>query len=248
MTNTGTDTRDAALEILRTLVGAPDAEFHEGQFEAIEALVADRQRALVVQRTGWGKSAVYFVATLLLRRQGAGMGAGHGPGGQHALGRGQRAGADDERLPAAPHHVGPRLAGSRGLLGEFDDQRLFGHRHVAFHAAAFVGGIGVRQHAAGRLPDAALDVRRVDQHQLQQHLQQVALPMLFLQGTRDELADLGLLRPVIERLGERATLDLFDEADHAFHVPARTGRRDADVRNDMLDAMVRWIDRILAKR
>lgn len=72
MTNTGTDTRDAALEILRTLVGAPDAEFHEGQFEAIEALVADRQRALVVQRTGWGKSAVYFVATLLLRRQGAG--------------------------------------------------------------------------------------------------------------------------------------------------------------------------------
>jgi len=81
-----------------------------------------------------------------------------------------------------------------------------------------------------------------------QHLEQVALPMLFLQGTRDELADLGLLRPVIERLGERATLELFDNADHAFHVPARTGRRDADVRNDMLDAMVRWIDRILDKR
>ena len=72
MTNSRTDTRDAALEILRTLVGSPDADFHEGQFEAIETLVADRQRALVVQRTGWGKSAVYFVATLLLRRQGAG--------------------------------------------------------------------------------------------------------------------------------------------------------------------------------
>ncbi|MET0714087.1 MAG: DEAD/DEAH box helicase [Mycetocola sp.] len=72
MTNTGTDTRANALEILRTLVGSPDADFHEGQFEAIETLVADRQRALVVQRTGWGKSAVYFVATLLLRRQGAG--------------------------------------------------------------------------------------------------------------------------------------------------------------------------------
>lgn len=64
--------RGAALEILRTLVGRDDADFHEGQFEAIGALVERRERALVVQRTGWGKSAVYFVATLLLRRQGAG--------------------------------------------------------------------------------------------------------------------------------------------------------------------------------
>ena len=78
------------------------------------------------------------------------------------------------------------------------------------------------------------------------HLQQVALPMLFLQGTRDELADLTLLRPVVDRLGARATLALFDEADHAFHVPARTGRRDADVRNDMLDATANWIERLLA--
>lgn len=66
------DTRAAALEILRTLVGRDDADFHEGQFEAIEALVDDGSRALVVQRTGWGKSAVYFVATLLLRRRGTG--------------------------------------------------------------------------------------------------------------------------------------------------------------------------------
>jgi len=66
------DTRDAALAALRELVGRPDADFHDGQYEAIEALVAGRRRALVVQRTGWGKSAVYFVATLLLRRQGAG--------------------------------------------------------------------------------------------------------------------------------------------------------------------------------
>ena len=74
MTNStsATDTRDAALAALRELVGRPDAEFHDGQYEAIEALVAGRRRALVVQRTGWGKSAVYFVATLLLRRQGAG--------------------------------------------------------------------------------------------------------------------------------------------------------------------------------
>jgi ATP-dependent DNA helicase RecQ len=67
-----TDTRTAAVEILRTLVGRSDATFHDGQFEAIETLVDARRRALVVQRTGWGKSAVYFVATLLLRRQGAG--------------------------------------------------------------------------------------------------------------------------------------------------------------------------------
>ncbi|WP_104196673.1 ATP-dependent DNA helicase RecQ [Cryobacterium sp. M15] len=67
-----TDTRESALAILRTLVGRADADFHDGQFEAIETLVDHRRRALVVQRTGWGKSAVYFVATLLLRRQGAG--------------------------------------------------------------------------------------------------------------------------------------------------------------------------------
>ncbi|SEB57585.1 ATP-dependent DNA helicase, RecQ-like [Paramicrobacterium humi] len=67
-----TDTRTEALEVLRTLVNSDDAEFHEGQFEAISALVDERRRALVVQRTGWGKSAVYFVATLLLRRRGAG--------------------------------------------------------------------------------------------------------------------------------------------------------------------------------
>ncbi len=74
MTQHGTspETHAAALAALRSLVGRPDAEFHDGQYAAIEALVAERRRALVVQRTGWGKSAVYFVATLLLRQQGAG--------------------------------------------------------------------------------------------------------------------------------------------------------------------------------
>ncbi|MET0788321.1 MAG: DEAD/DEAH box helicase [Cellulomonas sp.] len=65
-------TRDAALAVLRRLVGNPDAQFHEGQYEAIETLVDEHRRALVVQRTGWGKSAVYFVATMLLRERGAG--------------------------------------------------------------------------------------------------------------------------------------------------------------------------------
>jgi len=71
--HTSSPTRTAALEILRTLTGGGEnTDFHDGQFEAIETLVDGRRRALVVQRTGWGKSAVYFVATLLLRRQGAG--------------------------------------------------------------------------------------------------------------------------------------------------------------------------------
>ncbi|WP_400996980.1 RecQ family ATP-dependent DNA helicase [Agromyces sp. GXQ0307] len=70
--DTAPDLRAEALAALRELVGRDDAEFHDGQFEAIEALVAGRRRALVVQRTGWGKSAVYFVATLLLRRRGGG--------------------------------------------------------------------------------------------------------------------------------------------------------------------------------
>ncbi|GAA2754402.1 RecQ family ATP-dependent DNA helicase [Amnibacterium kyonggiense] len=72
MTDTRTDTRAAALDVLRTLVGRPDADFHDGQYDAIEAIVDDARRALVVQRTGWGKSAVYFVATKLLRDRGAG--------------------------------------------------------------------------------------------------------------------------------------------------------------------------------
>ena len=61
-----------ATRVLRRLVGRPDAEFREGQLEAVEALVGARQRVLVVQRTGWGKSAVYFVSTALRRAQGAG--------------------------------------------------------------------------------------------------------------------------------------------------------------------------------
>jgi len=66
------DIHAEGLAILRTLTGRSDAEFHEGQWEAIDALVAQRRRALVVERTGWGKSAVYFIAALLRRHQGFG--------------------------------------------------------------------------------------------------------------------------------------------------------------------------------
>jgi predicted alpha/beta-hydrolase family hydrolase len=74
------------------------------------------------------------------------------------------------------------------------------------------------------------------------HLGEVDIPMLFIQGTRDELAELSLLRPVVERLGSRATLHILEDADHSFHVPARSGRKDSDVREDALDAVSAWLD------
>jgi len=74
------------------------------------------------------------------------------------------------------------------------------------------------------------------------HLFAVQIPMLFLQGTRDELADSLLLQKVAEQLGARATLKWFQEADHSFHVPARTGRKDTEIMSEMLDALVAWID------
>jgi predicted alpha/beta-hydrolase family hydrolase len=72
------------------------------------------------------------------------------------------------------------------------------------------------------------------------HLADVQVPMLFLQGTRDALAALDQLEPVCKALGARATLRLFEHADHSFHVPARTGN-DAAVRAELLDAAAQWI-------
>jgi predicted alpha/beta-hydrolase family hydrolase len=76
------------------------------------------------------------------------------------------------------------------------------------------------------------------------HLSDVHIPMLFLQGTRDALAELSELEPVCAALAPRATLKLFADADHSFHVPARTGRKDAEVRAEMLDAFAAWAERL----
>ena len=73
-----------------------------------------------------------------------------------------------------------------------------------------------------------------------EHLANVAIPMLFIQGTRDELATLTLLEPVVARLGARATLKLLADADHSFHVPARTGRKDAEVRLEAMQSLIEW--------
>ena len=92
--------------------------------------------------------------------------------------------------------------------------------------------LGFPLHAAGK-PSA----------ERAEHLKKVKIPMLFLQGTRDELANLDLLQPLIDGLGARASLKLLHDADHSFHVPARTGRKDAEVRAEMLDAFATWVER-----
>lgn len=73
------------------------------------------------------------------------------------------------------------------------------------------------------------------------HLQDVRVPMLFLQGDKDALAELSLLEPVVTRLGAGAELALYADADHSFHVPARSGRKDADVLAEILDRAAGWI-------
>jgi predicted alpha/beta-hydrolase family hydrolase len=79
-----------------------------------------------------------------------------------------------------------------------------------------------------------------------EHLSSVKVPMLFLQGARDEFAALDYLKPLIKRLVARATLKLFDDADHSFHVPAKTGRNDADVMTELLDTLAAWIAALIA--
>jgi predicted alpha/beta-hydrolase family hydrolase len=124
----------------------------------------------------------------------------------------------------------PLFAGGRSFGGRMTSQAqalspLPGVKGLAF--------IGFPLHPAGKP-----SVERAE------HLSNVKIPMLFLQGTRDELADLELLQPVVDQLGARATLKLLQDADHTFHVPARTGRKDPEVRAEMLDALAAWIDHV----
>lgn len=122
----------------------------------------------------------------------------------------------------------PLVAGGKSFGGRMTSQAqavsaMDGVRGLAF--------LGFPLHAAGKPSDERAA-----------HLFDVKVPMMFLQGTRDALADLTLLQPLCRKLGRRATLRLFDEADHSFHVPAKTGRKDPEVRSEMLDALAAWID------
>jgi predicted alpha/beta-hydrolase family hydrolase len=125
----------------------------------------------------------------------------------------------------------PLIAGGKSFGGRMTSQAqaaapLPGVRGLAF--------LGFPLHPAGR-----------PSHERAQHLAGVEIPMLFLQGTRDELAHLGELEPVVAALGARATLQLFDDADHSFHVPRRSGRSDAQVLDEVLDAFGTWVDGVI---
>jgi predicted alpha/beta-hydrolase family hydrolase len=126
------------------------------------------------------------------------------------------------RVPRLPLIAGGRSFGGRMTSQAQATEPLPGVKGLAF--------LGFPLHPAGKP-----SVERAE------HLSDVKIPMLFLQGTRDELATLELLRPVIKQLGARATLKLLQDADHSFHVPARTGRKDPEVRAEMLDALATWI-------
>lgn len=78
-----------------------------------------------------------------------------------------------------------------------------------------------------------------------EHLAHVEVPMLFLQGDHDALAELSLLAPVVERLAPRATLKLLAHADHSFHAPAKSGRKDAEVLDEALGTAEAWITRLI---
>jgi len=80
-----------------------------------------------------------------------------------------------------------------------------------------------------------------------EHLDQVQIPMLFLQGARDEFADLTLLNPLVKGLGSRATLCLLRDADHSFHVPARSGVNDAEINTEMLAALANWLEPVAGR-
>jgi predicted alpha/beta-hydrolase family hydrolase len=128
---------------------------------------------------------------------------------------------------AAKHYPGlPLIAGGKSFGARMTSQAqakapLDGVRGLAF--------FGFPLHPAGKPSSERAD-----------HLAEVKIPMLFLQGTGDKLAELDLLKPVAKKLGARATLHLVEAADHSFHVPARSGRKDAEVMTELLDTFAAW--------
>jgi predicted alpha/beta-hydrolase family hydrolase len=129
-------------------------------------------------------------------------------------------------LPALPLFAGGKSFGGRMASQAQAERPLPGVRGLAFLAFPLH-------------PAKKPSTERAD------HLARVDVPMLFLQGTRDALAEMPLLAATVQRLGGRATLATLDGADHAFHVPAKSGRSDGQVLDEGLDAMVAWVDGVL---
>jgi predicted alpha/beta-hydrolase family hydrolase len=126
------------------------------------------------------------------------------------------------RLPGVPLYAGGKSFGGRMTSQAQALEPMPGVRGLVF--------LGFPLHPAGKP-----SIERAA------HLSQVQVPMLFLQGTRDDLAALELLQPLVESLGARATLTTFEHADHSFHVPARSGRTDAEILRELLDALAAWV-------
>ena len=126
------------------------------------------------------------------------------------------------RCPTLPVIGGGKSFGARMTSQAQATSPLPGVKGLAF--------LGFPLHPAGKPSDKRAT-----------HLFDIAIPMLFLQGTRDSLADLPLLRALTEKLGSRVTLNLFEHADHSFHVPVRSGKNDRIVMDEMLDVLAAWI-------
>lgn len=125
-------------------------------------------------------------------------------------------------MPSLPLCAGGKSFGGRMTSQAQAASPLPGVRGLAF--------LGFPLHAAGRPSD-----------ERGRHLFDAQIPTLFLQGSRDPLADLGLLRPLVERLGARATLKVLADADHSFHVRKKTGRTDAEVGAEISNALAAWV-------
>jgi predicted alpha/beta-hydrolase family hydrolase len=130
-------------------------------------------------------------------------------------------GAAAAHLDPLPLIAGGKSFGARMTSTAAAEAPLRGVRGLAF--------LGFPLHAPGKPGTARAE-----------HLDRVGVPMLFLQGTRDEFADLALLEPVVRRLGERATLHRVEGGDHSFRVPKRAGRSAEEVLDELADALSRW--------
>ena len=133
------------------------------------------------------------------------------------------------RFDGIPLFAGGKSFGGRMTSQAQADDPLPGVRGLVF--------VGFPLH-----PDGKPSTQRAD------HLVGVDIPMLFLQGTRDALAELTLVTDVVSRLGDRATLRTFADADHAFHVRAKSGTTDDAVLRALTDAMHDWMARVIEAR
>jgi predicted alpha/beta-hydrolase family hydrolase len=133
-----------------------------------------------------------------------------------------------ELLPGVPLVAGGKSFGGR-MTSQAEAATTLGVAGLVF--------LGFPLHAAGQPSDDRAA-----------HLADIRVRMLFVQGTRDALADLTLMRGLAKALGRRAALHVVDDADHSFHVPARSGRTDEQVRGAFLDAVVAWIDDLATQK